>query len=127
MENFEIVKDPLPSEISKELTVLANNIMKLNKLVARYKMEASLAKTATLRAEAKALITYKDEKNVSITKAMVASDSTVIGLQDKQNEAEAKLILATGELAANEAQFTAVRKQAELKKLELQSLGGTDI
>lgn len=125
-ERFDIVVDPSLPEISEQLTVLANNMARLERLVGEYKRKAAQAKTVLARVEAVAHINNRSEKNAALIKARVAVDPNVIRATDALDTAEAALILAQGELAGYDAQFVAVRKQAELKKMEMQQLGVED-
>lgn len=121
-EVFVLLPDPTLPEIAHELTVLADNMARLQSLVGKYKVAAAQAETRAVRAEAKAHVVYRSEKNQALIKARVAMDDEVILANDLLEQAEAKLIMAQGELAGYEAQFIAVRKQAELKKLEMEAL-----
>lgn len=123
---FEIVPDPNLVDIGQQLTILANNMARLENLVAEYKRQAAFAKTKAARIEAAAYIRYRDEKNAALIKAHVVIDDDVIVANNELDAAEAKLTLAQGELAGYDAQFVAVRKQAELKKMEMQALGADE-
>jgi len=123
-EQFILLDDPTLPEIAMELTFLANNLSRLQELVAKYKIDTARAKTRALREESTAHVLYRAEKNQALIKARVALYDAVIKANDDLDIAEAKLIKAQGELAGCDAQFVAVRKQAELKKLEVEALNG---
>lgn len=56
---------------------------------------------------------------MQIVRAMVDSDAAVTKAQDDYINADAVYQVAKGELDAYDAQFTALRKQAEIKKVEM--------
>jgi hypothetical protein len=116
---FTIIEDPLPSDIAWELTFLSNNMARLERLVAQYKREVAQKKTALERVEAMAWIRWRSEKNQALIRARVSVDEDVMAAQIALEDAENVFTLAQAELNGYDAQFVAVRKQAELKKMEM--------
>lgn len=119
MNNFNIPKDPTPQEMNNALIVCANNISRLQQLVAEYKANVGIKQTAYKRAMARALVIHQDKKNQTLIKAMAELEPLVIKALDDLDQATAVYTVGLGELEGYEAQFVALRKIVEIKKLEI--------
>lgn len=122
-KDFAIVEDPTPQDIDRELVFLANTLSRLENVIAGYKKEATIREAVLKRTRAIAIIRHKQESPAEYRSAQIDLDPDLNTAKDKMQEINNILILAQGRLAGYNAQFVAVRKQAELKKTELQQLG----
>lgn len=120
---FRIVEDPTPIELDKELTFLANTMARLENIVAGYRKELAVREVTLKRTRAVAVVKNKDVTPAEYRNAQVELDPEYNTAKDKWQEINNILYLAQGKLAGYNAQFVAVRKQAELKKMEMQQLG----
>ena len=118
---FQIPEDPTPLQITKLLSVCSNQLARLAELVATYKSDVAIKTTLYKRAEAKAKVKYQGSGKVDIVRAMVELDGDVITSLDELNVALASYELAKGELEGYDAHFTALRKMAELRKVEMRT------
>lgn len=119
-KTFNIPVNPTPHEMNSCLITCANNIARVQQLVSEYKADVSIKQTAYKRAMARALFLHQGEKNATVIKAMAELESFVQEAQDELDQANAVYIVAQGELEGWEAQFVALRKIAEIKKMEIQ-------
>lgn len=119
-EVFKIPVDPTPQEMNQCLIVCANNIARVQEIVSEYKANVAIKQTAYKRAMAKALVLHQGEKNATLTKAMAELEQFVIEALDELDQCNAVYTVALGELDGWEAQFVALRKIAEIKKMEVQ-------
>ena len=117
--NFVIPSDPTPQEMNNALIICANNISRIQQLVAEYKANVGIKQTAYKRALARALVNNQHHKNSTITKAMAELDPAVQNALDELDQATAVYTVGQGELEGYEAQFVALRKIVEIKKLEI--------
>jgi len=122
-QEFQIVEDPTPADIDKELTFLANTMARLQNIVAGYRKEKAIRETTLKRTKAIAVIKHRQDSPAEFRNAQIDLDPDYSTARDRMQEIENMLTVAQGRLAGYEAQFVAVRKQAELKKMELQQLG----
>ena len=118
---FQIPEDPTPLQITKLLSVCSNQLARLAELVATYKSDVAIKTTLYKTAEAKAKVKYRGSGKVDIVRAMVELDSDVVTSLDELNVALASYELAKGELEGYDAHFTALRKMAELRKVEMRT------
>jgi hypothetical protein len=88
--------------------------------VCEYKANVAFKQTAYKRAMAKALVIHQDKKNATLIKAMAELEPFVINAIDELDQATALYTVAQGELEGWEAQFVALRKIAEIKRMEIQ-------
>lgn len=121
---FQIIEDPTPAEINRELTFLANTMARLENLVAGYRKELAVRETTLKRTKAIAVIKHRQESPAEYRSAQVELDPDYNTAKDKYQEIFNTLTIAQGRLAGYNAQFVAVRKQAELRKMEMMQLGG---
>lgn len=119
-KGFEIPVDPTPQEMNMCLIICANNIARVQELVSEYKANVAIKQTAYKRAMAKALVLHQGEKNATLTKAMAELEPFVLNALDELDQATALYTVGQGELEGYEAQFVALRKIVEIKKLEIQ-------
>lgn len=119
MNTFNIPEDPTPQQLNNSLITCANNISRIQQLVARYKAEMGIKQTAYKRAMARALVLHRHEKNATLIKAMAELEPFVAAAADELEQATAVYIVGQGELDGYEAQFVALRKIVEIKKLEI--------
>lgn len=119
MNTFTIPQDPTPQQLNNALIACANNISRLQQLVAEYKANVSLKQTAYKRAMAKALVLHQGRKNQTLIKATAELEMFVQVALDELDQATAVYTVAQGELDGYEAQFVALRKIVEIKKLEI--------
>lgn len=117
---FELPHDPTPQQMNNALITCANNISRLQQLVAEYKANVGIKQTAYKRAMARALVVNQHKKNATLIKAMAELEPTVKTALDELDQANAVYTVAQGELEGYEAQFVALRKIVEIKKLEIQ-------
>ena len=119
MNEFRIPSDPTPQEMNASLIECANNISRLQQLVAEYKADVGIKQTVYKRALARALVMNQSGKNATIIKAMAEIDPNVQVALDELDQATALYTVGQGELDGYEAQFVALRKIVEIKKLEI--------
>ena len=124
VNEFQIIEDPTPVEIDKELTFLANTMARLENLVAGYRKELAVRETTMKRTKAISVIKHRQESPAEYRAAQIELDPDYNTAKDKYQEVFNTLTIAQGRLAGYNAQFVAVRKQAELKKMEMMQLGG---
>ena len=120
MTTFNIPQDPTPQQMNNSLITCANNISRLQQLVAEYKANVAIKQTAYKRAMARALVKHQDKKNATLIKAMAELDGFVQDALDELDQCNAVYTVALGELEGWEAQFVTLRKIAEIKKMEIQ-------
>ena len=116
---FVIPRDPTPLELNNSLIICANNIARIQQLVAGYKADVGVKQTAYKRAMARALVIHQHEKNATLIKAMAETEPEVQWALDELDKATAIYTIGQGELDGYEAQFVALRKIVEIKKLEI--------
>lgn len=124
VNEFQIIEDPTPVDIDKELTFLANTMARLENLVAGYRKELAVRETTMKRTKAISVIKHRQESPAEYRAAQIELDPDYNTAKDKYQEVFNTLTIAQGRLAGYNAQFVAVRKQAELKKMEMMQLGG---
>lgn len=117
---FNIPINPTPHEMNTCLIMCANNIARVQQLACEYKADVAIKQTKYKRAMARALILHQGEKNATLIKAMAETEPFVEKAQDELDQANALYMVAQGELEGWEAQFVALRKMAEIKKMEIQ-------
>ena len=122
-KEFHIVEDPTPADIDRELVFLANTMARLENIVAGYRKEKAMRETTMKRTKAIAVIKHKSDSPAEFRAAQIDLDPDFNTARDKFNEVDNMLVIAQGRLSGYEAQFVAVRKQAELKKMEMMQLG----
>jgi hypothetical protein len=116
---FELPQNPSPMELNQSLSICSNNIARLSDLCAQYKADTAIKQTALKRAMAKALVKYSGEKNSTLTKAMAEVDADVIAAQDEVDTANALYLVSQAEMDGYDAQFIALRKIVEIRKMEI--------
>ena len=121
---FQIVDDPSPAEIDKELIFLANTMARLENVVAGYRKEKAIRETVLKRTKAIAVVKHKGDSPADYRAAQIELDPDHSTAKDRYQEISNILLIAEGKLNGYNAQFVAVRKQAELKKMEMMQLGG---
>lgn len=119
MTTFNIPQDPTPQQMNNSLITCANNISRLQQLVAEYKANVGIKQTAYKRAMARALVLHQHKKNATLIKAMAELEPFVLNALDELDQATALYTVGQGELEGYEAQFVALRKIVEIKKLEI--------
>lgn len=119
-ETFVLPDNPTPLQLNRSLSVCANQIARLSDLVAHYKADASYKQTAYKRAYARAMVKYQAAKNATLSKALAEIDEDVIRAADELDAANAIYTIAQGEMDGYEAQFIALRKIVEVRKMEVQ-------
>lgn len=123
---FELVEDPTPEELNRELTFLANSMARLENLLTMYRKEMVARENNLKRTKAIAVIKHKDETPAEYRNAQIELDPDYCLARDRLVEINNILSTATGKMSGYQTQFVAVRKQAELKKIELQQFGFTN-
>lgn len=123
-KEYQISEDPTPAILDEELTFLANTMARLENLVASYRKEQAIRETTLKRTKAIAFIKHKGDSPAEYRSAQIELDPDYSTARDKYQEISNVLTIAQGRLAGYNAQFVAVRKQAELKKMEMQQIGG---
>lgn len=121
---FQIIEDPTPVEIDKELVFLANTLARLENLIAGYRKELAIRETTMKRTKAISVIKHKQDSPAEYRAAQIELDPDYNTAKDRWQEITNILAIAQGRLAGYNAQFVAVRKQAELKKMEMMQIGG---
>lgn len=119
---FTLPVDPTPLELNQALSICANNIARLSDLVAQYKADAAIKQTAYKRAHARARVKYSNAKNSDTSKALTEIDEEVIAAQNELDQANAVFLVAMGEMEGYEAQFIALRKIVEIRKMEARTI-----
>lgn len=114
--------NPSPAMLERDLAAISNNMARLSDLVATYKADAAIKQTVYKRAYARALVEYSGDKNATIIKAKADIYPAVISAQDEMDQANAVYIVATGEYEGYEAQFVALRKMVEIRKMEARTV-----
>ena len=97
---------------------------RLENLVAGYRKELAVRETTMKRTKAISVIKHRQESPAEYRAAQIELDPDYNTAKDKYQEVFNTLTIAQGRLAGYNAQFVAVRKQAELKKMEMMQLGG---
>lgn len=118
-ETFVLPDNPTPLQLNQSLSVCANQIARLSDLVARYRADASYKQTAYKRAYSRAMVRYQGAKNATLSKALAEADEDVIRAADELDAANAIYTIAQGEMDGYEAQFIALRKIVEVRKMEV--------
>lgn len=121
---FQIIEDPTPVEIDKELVFLANTLARLENVIAGYRKELAIREATMKRTKSIAVIKHKQDSPAEYRAAQIELDPDYNTAKDRWQEISNILAIAQGRLAGYNAQFVAVRKQAELKKMEMQQIGG---
>ena len=121
--SYSIPSNPTTYDLNVSLITLSNNMARLSNLIAQYKADVATKTTANKRALARAYVTNKDAKNATLSKALAEIDDLVVKTSDDLDKASNIYILALGEQEGYAAQFTAVRKLVEIRKLEQQGAG----
>lgn len=123
---FELIEDPTPEELNRELTFLANSMARLENMLTMYRKELVARENTLKRTKAIAVIKHKDETPAEYRNAQIELDPDYCLARDRLVEISNILSTATGRMSGYQTQFVAVRKQAELKKIELQQFGFTN-
>ena len=123
-KEFQIIEDPSPVELDKELVYLANTMARLENVVAGYRKEKAIREATLKRTKAIAVIKHKGDSPAEYRAAQIELDPDYNTAKDRFQEISNVLTIAEGRLTGFNSQFVAVRKQAELKKMEMQQLGG---
>jgi hypothetical protein len=118
-DKFELPQNPSPMQLNQSLSICSNNISRLSDLCAQYKADTAIKQTALKRAMARALVKYSGAKNSTLTKAMAEVDAGVIAAQDEVDTANALYLVAQAEMDGYDAQFIALRKIVEIRKMEI--------
>ena len=118
MSEFNIPSNPTLAQIQQSLITCSNNLAKVGKQVSEYKADVALKETAYKRALARAKVMYQDKKPSAMINAYAETESSVIEAQDELVQANSLFIIASGELDGWDAQFVALRKIVEIKKIE---------
>lgn len=121
---FEIPEDPDPAQLHHALRVCTNQLARVGKLVTQYKTEAAKAKTRYNRMYAQAVVLHKDAGNMQLVKSLAEVEASVVAAIDEFDEKLALFTLAKGEFDCWEACFIALRKIAEVRKVEISKFGG---
>ncbi len=119
---YTLPVDLPPALLEQNLIIIANNMARMSDLVAEYKTNAAIATTAYKRAYARALVKFSGEKNATLTKALADVDADVVVKQDALDQANAVYAVAMGEYEGYEAQFVALRKIVEIRKMEVRTI-----
>ena len=118
MNEFKIPENATLAQINESLITCANNLSAVGRQVAIYKADVAIKQTAYKRALARAKVLNSTAKTATMQNALAETDDTVIEKQDELDIANALYIVAQGELEGWDAQFVALRKIVEIKKLE---------
>lgn len=124
MNKFEIPQEPTPADLVRLLSVCSNNIAKIAEKCAEYKTNVAYKQTVLKREQARALVRYSMAKNASIMKAQMEIDDAVVRAQDDYDTACATYQLMQAEFDAYNSNFVALRKIVEMRKTEIQNMGG---
>ncbi len=116
--------NPTPAQLMHLLAVCSNEIATLADKVMSYRQDAALKQTALKRAMARAKVKYSGSGTVDIVRAKVELDPAVVLAQDEYDIADCVYQIAKGEFDGYDAQFTALRKQAEIRKTEMSRING---
>lgn len=118
MSGFNIPVNPTLAQIGQLLATCSNNLANVGMKVAEYKADIAIKETAYKRALARAKVMYQDKKPSAMINAYAETESSVIEAQDELIQANSLFIIASGELDGWDAQFVALRKIVEIKKIE---------
>ena len=128
MENtYSLSEHPSIEELGEALIFLGNNLAKIGNLMAKYKNDVAYAATQYKRACARALVKNQDAKNATLARSLAEIDDIVITTQDKLDRTNAVFTLCQAEFEGTNAQFVAIRKLVEIKKMEYKSDYGNGI
>lgn len=118
-----IPRDATPQELCNLLADISNAMSQISDKAAEYKAHAAQKATACKRARAYAMAKCEKAASAEIRKARVEIDNAVVEVQDELDYLNILSTLAEGEAAGYEAQFVAVRKIVEIRKMELSGGG----
>jgi hypothetical protein len=117
-KEFTIPQNITLSELNRCLIECSNNLASVGRKVAEYKADVGLKQTAYKRELARAKVRHSSAKTATMQIAQSEIDQQVINKQDDFDCATALYTIALGELDGWNAQFVALRKIVEIKKLE---------
>lgn len=120
-----IIRDDLtPAELNRLGVELANEITRLNNIVAGYEVEVT-AKSKVYKLElAKAKILQRDSKySPTMINAMAETSEGVVMAGNYLQQAEANLIVGKAELEGRDKQYMMVKKIMDLKIQEIRVFG----
>ena len=121
-ETFTIPDSPSPYELQKLLTRCSNAIATLSDEIARAK-QVQTRKTHDYKiACAKSRIANQNKGTVKIVEALVELDESVLIAAQEMQEAAAYTELLQAKLDGYDAHFKALRKVAEVRKTEMNTI-----
>jgi hypothetical protein len=121
---FEIPEDPDPGQLHHALKVCTNQLARVGRLVTQYKTEVARAKTRYHRTYAHAVVLHSEAGNMQLVKSLAEVEANVVAAADELDEKVALFTLAKGEFDSWEAYFIALRKIAEVRKVEISKFLG---
>jgi hypothetical protein len=117
----EITSGLNPAQLDELLTELADEVMRLSKIVAEYEIAAKLSTGEYKKTQAKAAVLLKGSGTPSIVKLMIEGQDDVIHALDVLNGDEALYIMGKAEMEGRTAQYQAVKKLIDLKIEEIRA------
>ena len=120
---FIIPEHPTPAQIEKMLAICSNQIATLADLLTGYKSDVALKDTIYKRALARAIINNRlDGVPATIVAKVAEVDAAVIAARDDLDIADAIYTAAKGDFDGWDSHFVALRKIAEIRKVEFKTL-----
>jgi hypothetical protein len=117
----EITSGLNPAQLDELLAALADEVMKLSKIVAGYEVAAKLSAGEYKKAQAKAAVILSGCGTPSIIKLMIEGQEDVISALDVLNGDEALYIMGKAEMEGRTAQYQAIKKLIDLKVEEIRA------
>lgn len=114
-----------PIQLEKLGIELSNEIMRLNKIVAKYENEFSAANKKYKLELAKAKVIYRDTKYTpTMINSIAETCDIVVMFGNELQQVEANLLIGKAELSGKEGQYQMVKKIMDLKIQELRVFRG---
>lgn len=114
-----------PLQLEKLGIELSNEVMRLNKIVAGYENEFTIANKRYKLELAKAKVLNKDSKYTpTMVNAIAETSDSVVDAGDDLQQAEANMLIGKAELSGKEGQYQMIKKIIDLKIQELRVFKG---
>lgn len=117
----EITSGLNPAQLDELLAALADEVMRLSKIVAGYEVQAKLSAGEYKKIQAKVAFLLKSSGTPSIVKLLIEGNDEVVNARKVLEGDEAILIMGKAELDGRTAQYQAVKKLIDLKVEELRA------